>query len=486
MFNRRLHCVGSGDDCFHLISLLCLLFLSFSFQQDGTALCSLVKNMRRIVNSISNSTAKMAMLRFKQEDPTAAFDFELADADADADIIADADADSNDDVDADADDDMKDDDAAIPLPAAFNRKAWVGTLKLIKDVVTRWNSTFYMLRRCYKLRHAIDFVLLNHPAVEEQEDDKITAPDVADWKAISELCRYLKPFQVATDQFQGQVYPTLGCVSPYISWLHTCISGAQSLPNWRMTIPYPDDDKLQEAASVAADSVLWTELSTPLRDLHEFVCADLIRRWKDVLDSPLMGLASLLHPSWKHLAWYTPQHRLQIRALMRAEVLTLAGLIDPPDAAAVVVNNQGAVQPQQQQQHADFDDFEMNFVPHFGDDGPVAHADPLADAVADYHRRVREIDDEIKAYHAAACIGYRRKIGPAHDPLLWWRNNQARFPHIAPLARKYLCIPCSSAPSERVFSHLNIILKKNSARMLPERVEGRLFLKLNMHLLDKL
>nr|XP_055075135.1 zinc finger BED domain-containing protein 4-like [Misgurnus anguillicaudatus] len=38
------------------------------------------------------------------------------------------------------------------------------------------------------------------------------------------------------------------------------------------------------------------------------------------------------------------------------------------------------------------------------------------------------------------------------DPLTWWQVHQVDYPHLSILARKYLCIPASSSPSERLFS----------------------------------
>jgi hypothetical protein len=38
------------------------------------------------------------------------------------------------------------------------------------------------------------------------------------------------------------------------------------------------------------------------------------------------------------------------------------------------------------------------------------------------------------------------------NPLTWWKVRASKFPNLAVLARKWLCIPATLAPSERVFS----------------------------------
>lgn len=40
------------------------------------------------------------------------------------------------------------------------------------------------------------------------------------------------------------------------------------------------------------------------------------------------------------------------------------------------------------------------------------------------------------------------------NPLSWWKNKQRQLPLMSDLARRILCIPATSAPSERVFSPL--------------------------------
>ena len=50
------------------------------------------------------------------------------------------------------------------------------------------------------------------------------------------------------------------------------------------------------------------------------------------------------------------------------------------------------------------------------------------------------------------------------NPLNWWKQNHSQFPAIAKLAKKWLCIPATSTPCERLFSKAgNIINAKRAA-----------------------
>ena len=48
-----------------------------------------------------------------------------------------------------------------------------------------------------------------------------------------------------------------------------------------------------------------------------------------------------------------------------------------------------------------------------------------------------------------------------NNPLDWWRINEKQFPLIAKMAKRYLAIPATSAPSERVWSLSAFVIHAN-------------------------
>lgn len=68
------------------------------------------------------------------------------------------------------------------------------------------------------------------------------------------------------------------------------------------------------------------------------------------------------------------------------------------------------------------------------------------------------------------------------DPLMWWKLHEFNFPHVSKLGRKYLCIPATSAPSERVFSTGGNIVTCHRSALKPASVNMLVFLSKNLKL----
>ena len=66
------------------------------------------------------------------------------------------------------------------------------------------------------------------------------------------------------------------------------------------------------------------------------------------------------------------------------------------------------------------------------------------------------------------------------DPLLYWKNNTGRFPSLSTTSCKYLCVPATSAPVERIFSRAGKITRADRSRLRPSMVENLVFISCNL------
>ncbi|CAL9703630.1 unnamed protein product [Knipowitschia caucasica] len=84
------------------------------------------------------------------------------------------------------------------------------------------------------------------------------------------------------------------------------------------------------------------------------------------------------------------------------------------------------------------------------------------------------VDGELNSYLVSPTIDSE------DDPLSWWNVHQVNFPHLSKLARKYLCIPASSSPSERLFSTSGNVVTCQRTCLKPANVSMLVFLAKNL------
>lgn len=87
------------------------------------------------------------------------------------------------------------------------------------------------------------------------------------------------------------------------------------------------------------------------------------------------------------------------------------------------------------------------------------------------NERVR---NEVLMYFGEQCIARDK------SPLQWWKENAARFPDLAVLAKSYLSVPAMSTPSERLFSAAGNIVTEKRASLTSEQVDMLTFLHSNV------
>ena len=67
------------------------------------------------------------------------------------------------------------------------------------------------------------------------------------------------------------------------------------------------------------------------------------------------------------------------------------------------------------------------------------------------------------------------------NPLHWWREHEGEFPLLSCQAKRYLCIPGTSVPAERIFSTAGDIVTAQRSALKPDHVDQLLFLNKNLH-----
>ena len=104
----------------------------------------------------------------------------------------------------------------------------------------------------------------------------------------------------------------------------------------------------------------------------------------------------------------------------------------------------------------------------------------LLQARADVDAASARAERELLQFREFAGIQMRTADGELTDdaktnPLDWWKKWGSKFPNLAQLARRYLAMPATSAPVERLFSVAGLVATAKRNRLDPETVSLLVF-----------
>ena len=88
-----------------------------------------------------------------------------------------------------------------------------------------------------------------------------------------------------------------------------------------------------------------------------------------------------------------------------------------------------------------------------------------------FHQRVKQ---ELDQYLSHPLLDVEESA------LDWWKIEAVRYPTVAKLAQKYLCLCATSVASEHVFSCGGHVVSDRRTCLKPEKVDSLVFLALNM------
>nr|XP_014042140.1 unnamed protein product [Salmo salar] len=264
-------------------------------------------------------------------------------------------------------------------------------------------------------------------------NDKKTRNLVPTWQDLEVLeavQKVLKPLQDFTDALSGEEYVTLSYVKPVLHLFNESLLACEE-----------------------GDSELCKSIKTSIVEY-------LNRKYSDPATTDLLEMASFVDPRFR--ATYIPSEKvdaLKHRAVLEVETL---------------LADQSSCQPPYLR------------VPtvHEPADGEAAVA-PKAKTLASFFKQrtatttapptKREaIENELSSYLQSASVESDT------DPLKWWKDHEVVFPALSHLAKKYLLLPATSSPSERVFSCSGNIVTCHRASLKPDAVDRLVFLAQNL------
>ncbi len=188
-------------------------------------------------------------------------------------------------------------------------------------------------------------------------------------------------------------------------------------------------------------------------------------------------VAAYLDPRSKELTTFGVEDKAKIvketkiRALaVRAELVATAAAVATPGKGAA-----HAVVVQDDTYHDLFDALENAGVAE-------AHEEQLPGAEGaeqEHNAFLYDVEREMQEYAAAPKIPRATQVNGKHvlnNPLEWWKVRCHKLPILSLLARRSLCVPATSAPSERLFSTAGLTIANARAGLLPDNAADLIFL----------
>lgn len=326
--------------------------------------------------------------------------------------------------------------------------------KLVIDVSTRWNSAYEMLDRYLEMQVAVVATLLSKDLTHKDKDLKFLADD--EITLASGVMETMKPLKQATTMLCSEKNPTISIIIP----LYNKLVGVY--------LNRTEDDLPAVAAVKAA------------------IAADLQGRYDNNLN--ILLKATALDPRFKTLPHLSDEERFNVYNSLVTELShhqPKLRIKTEPGASQSVATPSLPSLPQEAS-HA------TPALPSLKEDSDTpspkkpklekSESNVLSDLLGDVF--VTKVEEPVSLLQRANAEVQSYKelpaISLASDPLLWWKENLYKFPLLSCMARKLLCIPSTSVPSERVFSAAGDIVSSQRANLKAKTVDMLIFLKKNM------
>nr|XP_054603768.1 E3 SUMO-protein ligase ZBED1-like [Nothobranchius furzeri] len=290
--------------------------------------------------------------------------------------------------------------------------------KLITESPTRWGSRHAMIARILEQEKAIAKVL------SDDRKNRHLIPSWQDIDVLESVHKALNPLVDFTDALSGEAYVSVSCVKPVLQLFNE-------------EVLKPDDTD--------------TELTKAIKNS---VTCYLNEKYDDDVTDDLLSMATLVDPRFKtNYIQADKKEALKINAVSQmfdewktsqSRPTTSAEATSSAAPVKVTKKTIGSV-----------------FKKSFAASTSGQTDEQAVEAELNSYLQVPNADSET-------------------NPLVWWKIHSTTYPRVSLLAKRYLCIPATSSPSERAFSTGGNIVSCHRAALKPDAVNRLVFLAKNL------
>lgn len=287
-------------------------------------------------------------------------------------------------------------------------------LKVKQDVPTRWNSTLIMLERLLEIKNSLSVTLSNLPKAPP-------SLDASEWAIVWDCVPLLKPIEILTSVLSAEKYPTISMIIPLTRGLQHTLKSINNN----------------------------TEVGNFLKNSLLEVIG---RRIAPLESNKIVAKATFLDPRFKNISFGLEENAKNAESWVIDEI------------KQIIQQNSNT---------------QTDANPNVETAGTVS-VDSSKDIWAYLDQKINKKKSVITPSITAQLMVRQYLQMPYLDrskcPLTFWEEHKNTLPEMYQIAVKYLCIPGTSVPSERVFSKAGQLTNIRRNRLLPKNLNKIIFL----------
>lgn len=311
------------------------------------------------------------------------------------------------------------------------------------DVITRWNSTLYMLKIATKLRVHLDafcsYIYTEEGRAAFSNCSKITQISHEQWFLLQNICKLLDLFDLATKALSGEKYPT-----------------------WALTLPVLREIKHNLMAFEVTGGVAQADWYEYAKTTVIVFRDELLKEFKGRFQQIDMSLlwTILLDPRLTTMNGFSDEERNKAKTMLLHEMKK--------------ASKQETCRKKDMIIELTEDDHTSNMI---AEDNYILGS---IFSRSDAERGNDENDNDYSHEKELETYLTHCKNSKIRVPLNWGCDNQESYPTLAWLSRKWLCAVSTSVSSERLFSRTGATVTSRRARLKDDHVEMLTFVHDNL------